>query len=56
MNIPCKDCDKRYLGCHSKCKDYFRFKVLMARADRKRKAEEEAFVEFKSYKKDRFKD
>lgn len=23
--VPCKDCGKRYLGCHSECKDYIEF-------------------------------
>ena len=22
---PCKDCDKRYVGCHSTCEDYISF-------------------------------
>ena len=22
---PCKDCTKRYLGCHDRCKDYQEF-------------------------------
>ena len=22
---PCKDCEKRYLGCHSECEDYFKY-------------------------------
>lgn len=24
---PCKDCKNRILGCHSKCKEYLKFKV-----------------------------
>ena len=23
---PCKNCEKRYVGCHSKCDEYKRFK------------------------------
>lgn len=23
--MPCKDCEKRTLGCHSTCEDYIRF-------------------------------
>lgn len=22
MSCPCKDCDKRYIGCHGKCSQY----------------------------------
>lgn len=24
---PCKDCDERYLGCHSKCSKYKEFRA-----------------------------
>lgn len=56
MNVPCKDCKDRYLGCHTKCSRYLKFKVAMAKADKERKAETESFVAFKSYKKEKFKD
>lgn len=26
MIAPCKGCEKRYLGCHSKCEEYAEFK------------------------------
>lgn len=25
MKAPCKDCEKRYPGCHSKCEEYQAF-------------------------------
>lgn len=25
MNAPCKECTKRYIGCHSECLDYIDF-------------------------------
>jgi hypothetical protein len=25
MSAPCKDCEKRYLGCHSRCPEYQAF-------------------------------
>lgn len=25
MSAPCKDCERRYLGCHSECKDYIEY-------------------------------
>ena len=28
MNLsPCKDCEKRYVGCHSECEQYKEFRV-----------------------------
>lgn len=26
IKVPCKDCDKRHLGCHSTCEDYKLYK------------------------------
>lgn len=26
---PCKDCTKRYIGCHAKCQEYLTFKKQM---------------------------
>lgn len=28
LKVPCKDCKKRKLGCHSVCKDYKEFRKL----------------------------
>lgn len=25
LQAPCKDCEKRYLGCHSECADYINY-------------------------------
>lgn len=25
MKAPCKDCDKRYVGCHGRCEKYLEF-------------------------------
>lgn len=36
MNFPCKDCPKRYPGCHDKCGDYQAAKI---ENDRAREAE-----------------
>ena len=24
-SAPCKDCQRRYLGCHSECEDYIKY-------------------------------
>lgn len=26
LKVPCKDCEERYVGCHSKCAQYKHFK------------------------------
>lgn len=26
IKAPCKDCEKRYVGCHSSCEEYLAFK------------------------------
>lgn len=26
MKSPCKDCNKRYVGCHGRCEKYLEFK------------------------------
>lgn len=26
MKAPCKDCGKRYIGCHGRCEKYLEFK------------------------------
>ena len=36
MKCPCKDCEKRYVGCHSKCSDYKDW----SNYDKNKKAEE----------------
>ena len=39
---PCKDCYKRYLGCHSECADYINYnnKQQKVRAERAARSEE----------------
>ena len=39
---PCRDCDKRYLGCHSECADYIDYnnKQQKIRDERAARAEE----------------
>lgn len=31
--VPCKDCKRRYVGCHSECDSYKEFKRLKAEQD-----------------------
>lgn len=37
MSAPCKHCENRYIGCHSKCEKYIQYKKEMAEVDKKRK-------------------
>ena len=42
LQAPCKDCEKRYLGCHSECADYIDYnnKQQKIRDERMTRAEE----------------
>ena len=33
MSVPCKDCMKRVLGCHSSCKDYAEYRKVIDKAN-----------------------
>lgn len=37
MMAPCKDCEKRTLGCHSSCGDYANFKKELEEIHKKEK-------------------
>lgn len=39
ITSPCKGCENRYLGCHSKCEDYAKFKQYRERINQNRKSE-----------------
>lgn len=41
MSTPCQKCLKRYLGCHSKCEDYAKYKQKL---DELKKAKDKANV------------
>lgn len=46
----CKNCTKRYLGCHDKCNSYAEYKKKLEELSAKRqklKAENDPFVEIK---------
>ena len=42
LQAPCKDCEKRYLGCHSECADYNNYnnKQQKVRDERAARSEE----------------
>lgn len=41
MNAPCKDCEKRYVGCHGRCEKYFEYhKANQERLESIKKANE----------------
>lgn len=39
MRCPCKDCDKRKLGCHGMCKEYQEWKKWNEEKNEKRREE-----------------
>lgn len=42
LDSPCHRCNMRFLGCHSKCKDYKEYRDELARrSELKRKADDE---------------
>ena len=43
MSEPCKNCPDRYLGCHSNCDNYKKFKEEIAERKRKQQRGREYF-------------
>lgn len=39
LNAPCKNCDKRFEGCHSKCNKYLAYRTCNQLAHNKQKRE-----------------
>ena len=35
MKVPCKDCENREVGCHSKCEEYIEWKEELAELNKK---------------------
>lgn len=46
MNVPCKDCNKRQVGCHSSCEDYKTYKTENNKRNEKIKRERDADLFF----------
>jgi hypothetical protein len=45
---PCKGCEERYVGCHSKCRKYIDYKTNLDMINKsKRMASEVAYVGFR---------
>lgn len=42
MKGPCKDCERRKLGCHGRCKEYREFKAEREEILKRKNAEHEA--------------
>ena len=55
INAPCKGCEKRYVGCHSKCPDYLAFKKAHDALLEKMRKEIDARVDADEVSKRRFK-
>lgn len=39
MDVPCKDCNSREVGCHSKCSDYLAYREYKLRINESRHIE-----------------
>jgi len=37
MSAPCKDCERRVVGCHAKCNDYTEYRQECNEANKKRR-------------------
>jgi hypothetical protein len=55
MLAPCKDCQERHIGCHAECERYIKFKEESAEIEKRRRADVEAWIDFKEYKKSKHK-
>lgn len=46
MKAPCKDCEERFLGCHSQCEKYQEFnrRLIQARKARLDRSEQDHYV------------
>lgn len=44
----CKDCTKRELGCHGRCKDYQEFKAVRQKISNERRKSTEVYETLKS--------
>ena len=49
---PCMGCDKRYVGCHSKCEDYIAFKKLSDDMNAETRKRKDLDGVYSSYRKD----
>ncbi len=50
---PCKDCEKRYVGCHSKCTEYVDFRKRLDAENEVRQKKMTELVERGNYIHDR---
>lgn len=48
--FPCKDCEKRELGCHSNCTEYKQAKNENERLNKKKREEAHLYEYSKAYK------
>ena len=47
---PCEFCKKRYVGCHSSCKDYKVFRAKLDRENEQKRKIKDAENDFRVYK------
>ena len=47
---PCKDCQRRQLGCHAECTDYKAYKDWMAEQKKRIRKEKDISNDFNAYR------
>lgn len=50
MEAPCKECERRYVNCHSKCSDYKSWKGILARKKEASDKAKESYTFFREEK------
>lgn len=55
MLAPCKDCEERYLGCHSECEKYKAYRVQQEKISRCRRLGVINQMDYLSYKSEKTK-
>ena len=51
MDAPCKECEKRVIGCHSKCEEYIKYKTEAANKEKERRRKKAEYNDLRGYSK-----
>lgn len=55
MNVPCFNCERREMGCHSACEDYKIFQTENEKRKAAEREESEYYGSLRGYKNDKYK-
>lgn len=53
IEVPCKNCESREVGCHSKCEKYLKYREEWQKANKKIREDKKAFDAITSYQVER---